>query len=148
MIAAAAYALPPFDWPIQDRDTAQWIETIPLYDGPWLLSATQAILNFRALSNDWDGAGSPPVAPAVVATAIEVLRRFGTVVEPMSHASPVPGGGVQLEWYLRDRYLEIEVLPNGSLAYLSEAAGQTKEAALSLADASAIRELVSFLSHR
>jgi len=144
----AAYGLPPPEWPLHNhRTTSQWVDVIELHDGP--LPAVQAIASLSTLPGNWDGLGSPPIAPTILTRAIELLTRFGAVVEPLSHASPVSGGGLQLEWYLRDRYLEVEVLPDGSLQYLFEVAGQeSEEGALLLTDIDTLRKLVGYLSHR
>jgi hypothetical protein len=147
---AAVYALPAEDWQHLDLQTSHWVETIPLYGGmEWLLSAANALANLSTLPDNWDGAGSPPIAPEVITKAIDVLCRFRSAVEPMSHVSPVPGGGLQLEWHLRDRYLEIEVFPDESVEYLLEARGQApEEGTLLFSDANIVQRLVRQLSTR
>lgn len=131
---------------------SQWVEVIPLFDAgerPWLLSAADAVVKLATLSNNWDGEGSPRVGATTLTKAVEVLCRLGTAVEPMSHVSPVPGGGLQLEWFLPGRYLEIEVFPDGSMEYLERTGhAEPTEGSLSLADTQRVRDLVAYLSHR
>lgn len=145
----AAYALPPRQLTQLDRQVAQWVDCIPLYDGPGLLSAAHAIANLSTLPDNWDGQGSPRISASVATKGLEVIELLGSTAETLSHASPVPGGGIQLEWYLGGKYLEIEVRPDGSLEYFIEVNGaETEEGSLSLADRDALSRLVGYLSRR
>src|SRR5207244_13379829 len=117
----AAHVLPQPAWWTQPPPS-QWVEVISLFDAserPWLLSAADDVLKLATLPDNWDGEGSPRVQPSTLTKAVELLCKLGTAVEPMSHVSPVPGGGLQLEWFLPDRYLEVEVFPDGSAEYLT-----------------------------
>lgn len=147
----AAHTLPQSAWWTQPP-ASQWVEVIPLFDAgerPWLLSAADDVVRLATLPDDWDGEGSPRIELASVTKAVEVLCKLATAVEPLSHVSPVPGGGLQLEWFLPDRYLEIEIFPDGSVEYLTRTGhGEPTEGTLSLADTQRIRELIAYLSHR
>jgi hypothetical protein len=37
---------------------------------------------------------------------------------PAPFIVPISGGGIQIEWIIADRELELEVLPDGSIEYL------------------------------
>lgn len=146
----AARALSPLQW----HDVSQPItaQVIPLFgnrERSWLLSAADSVAKLAALPDNWDGSGSPRVKPATVTRAVEVLYTLGVAVEPMSHACPIPGGGLQLEWDVPGRYLEIEVFPDGSVEYLRQKAGEdATEGQFLLTDLSTVQEIVGFLSHR
>jgi hypothetical protein len=50
---------------------------------------------------------------------------------PVPHVAPVPGGGIQLEWRVGDRELELEILPDGAIEFLRAERGEpVDEAAL------------------
>jgi len=148
-----AYALSPQAW---EHTPSQWIQIIPFFDAAehafdraWLLSAADMVAKLNALTDNWDEEGSPRIRPEIVTKAVEVLCKLSSAIEPMSHACPVPGGGLQLEWQLPDRYLEIEVFPDGSVEYLRRTSGtDPEEGSLSLTDTGTVRELIGFLSHR
>lgn len=59
---------------------------------------------------------------------------------------PVPGGGVQFEWQLATRELEIEFCPGGRVEYLAVREDETAdEGELSAANAMGIYALLGFL---
>jgi hypothetical protein len=37
---------------------------------------------------------------------------------PVPHVAPVAGGGVQIEWHLARKELEIEILPSGVVSFV------------------------------
>jgi hypothetical protein len=151
MISAAAINAVPFlhDQATDAREPSQWVRVLDLFnDSPWLPDAAHRIAQFGALPPNWDGSNSPTIAPNVITTAIEILQRLAPA-RAMSLASPVPGGGVQLEWHLADRYLEIEVLPDKSLMYLVEPQGrEAVSGTFSLGDAATVGLLAKHLAHR
>jgi hypothetical protein len=62
------------------------------------------------------------------------------------HIVPVSGGGVQLEWSLGSREVEVEISDEGSAAYLKSIhAKPVEEGPLSLADLPRIRSLLTWL---
>ncbi len=66
----------------------------------------------------WDTNDSPPVTSEARKSAIALLDCMGgsSLYEPT--VVPVPGGGIQFEFEVGDRELELEVLPSGGLVYL------------------------------
>jgi hypothetical protein len=93
----------------------------------------QAIGRLRELSqlpDDWDGYGSPRVTAAAKRSAIALLAELRTYAIPGMHLDAVPGGGVQFEWAIGPRALEIEILPDGALEYLVAEADAMLEGSL------------------
>ena len=70
------------------------------------------------LPENWDGYGSPCVQPAVKETAVDLIHLLHKIGMPVPHFAPVSGGGIQLEWHKTDRELELEILPDGDVAFL------------------------------
>ena len=73
------------------------------------------------LPKNWEASGSPKPTITAINGAIECIGNvaslgFETLSVPF--VAPMADGGVQLEWDHGDRHLEIEVLPDGSMAYV------------------------------
>ncbi|HLX64216.1 MAG TPA: hypothetical protein VKX17_23290 [Planctomycetota bacterium] len=71
------------------------------------------------LPSGWDGHDSPPIKTETIEQAERVLAALEAESAPAPHICPVAGGGVQLEWQHGGRELEIEILPDGSVQYLT-----------------------------
>lgn len=67
----------------------------------------------------WDGEGGPALKATAKAAAINLVNRGFFDRVPRPHMGPVMGGGLQFEWQIGSRGLEIEVLPNGSIEFLA-----------------------------
>lgn len=67
----------------------------------------------KALTDDWDGYGSPAPAVDTLIDALNVLRRFmpGSVAVPA--VAPTTVGGIQFEWHRGGWDIEVEVTPSG-----------------------------------
>jgi len=90
-----------------------------------LASVHERISGFAALEPDWDSYGAERPSTNAIRTARQVLddlvilyaRKFGEKALPF-WASPLPSGGVQLEWRAPTAELEVEVDAKGRLAFL------------------------------
>lgn len=94
---------------------------IPIF-GAWAIEPIRTALELATLEAGWDAEGSPPPTREAVRVAINIITVIAELDIhdlPGPRIVPVPGGGVQLEWQLGDRYLEIEVAPDGSAGYLA-----------------------------
>ena len=101
----------------------QWEQAVPLdwsrSTSPWMSGCFTKIIAFGRMAGGWDGGTSPPATGDAIFVAGRVLVAVAQVEDlPEPHLAPVPGGGVQFEWSLGDRGLELEVLPNGDLLCL------------------------------
>jgi len=85
----------------------------------WLATAESAIAELRKLGPNWDGYGSPPLTEAAVKTGFTVLRKLDGLGIPVPLAVPVTGGGFALEFQVARKRLEIEILPEGDIEYLT-----------------------------
>jgi hypothetical protein len=78
------------------------------------------IARFATLEADWDGHGARIPTQVALRTAGELVRHVfsalaGTVP---SWISPLPSGGVQIDWNGTTAELEVDVDPSGTLGYL------------------------------
>ncbi len=83
-----------------------------------LLAAMNAVGDLAQLPQDWDSYGSRQIQTSAIRQALEILQMANLQHIPMPFVVPVPGGGVQLEWRLEGRELELEVQPDRTIAYL------------------------------
>ena len=92
---------------------------------PSLLPAIGRIAEMAKLPANWDGEGAdPPTASAVAAACylIEAVPAHGTrhACErvPPATSSPIPDGGLQIEWKGRHARIDVQANPDGSYGYL------------------------------
>jgi hypothetical protein len=90
-----------------------------------LQPALERLAEFATLENDWDSYGAVPITPAAIDVArelaAEIISRHALSLRPAGYTFdvvPLPNGGVQLEWDIGSRHLEIAVDPVGELSYL------------------------------
>ncbi len=82
--------------------------------------AFEAVLERMArLPTNWDGYGSPPLAKAALLAARRLLEVLESFSLPPPAIRPVSGGGLHFEWQTTERELEVEILPDGSAAFLA-----------------------------
>ncbi len=89
----------------------------------------------------WDGDRSPALTALAIAAgirAIEVLAEMPVV----PHVAPVPGGGVQFEAEIGQKYFELEILPSGAMLVLLERGGEVAQGKLAAVDLPAAVEWV------
>jgi hypothetical protein len=92
---------------------------------PSLLPALSRIVVMANLSPNWDGEDAePPTAEAVAAACflIEAVadhrQREGHNGVPPTTSSPIPDGGLQIEWRGPTARIDVQANPDGSLGYL------------------------------
>ena len=109
------------------RASSQWSEVIPIERSGWFVEMATAVLRLGKLEPNWDGSGSPPVSRVAIHQALRMLQAVALQEPPLPQVLPVPGGGVQLEWHVGGRELELEFLPDGLLVYLVVEPGTSPE---------------------
>ena len=116
---------------------------------PKHLSTLEAIRALGRLPAGWDGQGGPPPSEDVVQIAIGIVCSLRTDEVPSPEAGPESDGGLQLDWWLGDRELEMHIRPSGALEYLLVDAGQpVKEGSIAVTNAQAIQSLIDWLQGR
>jgi hypothetical protein len=107
--------------------TSPWAQITPLIElGARAAGAVQMLREFARMPQNWDGYDSPPLTTGASHTAMELLAAIGDGLAGVRIA-PVSGGGVQFEWHIGARELELEILPEGSVQFLIVEGGQMQE---------------------
>lgn len=105
---------------------------------------TERIAQLCKLGKNWDSYGAEPISAACLQVGILLIRALLERGAPTPHIVPTPSGGLQFEWFLADRELEIEVISPSQLAYFYEdAEGESEGENASLTQ---LYELVSKLT--
>lgn len=100
--------------------SSQWSSVTPIYGVSSTLRKSQRkIAELSRLSVNWDTYGSCPIQPAAIERALKILSLADRHGFTAPDIFPVPGGGIQLEWQNEKRELELEILPDATLEYLT-----------------------------
>lgn len=85
-------------------------------------SPPKAKAQIEALVHDWDTYGSPPPTDDALRVACFLLDTFDAelMFAPTPHLAPLAGGGVQIEWRMGAKYLELGISPEGDVSYFAE----------------------------
>lgn len=114
----------------------------------WQKDALIALFHVALLPTNWDSYGSIPPLPKVVKNAERLLMAIKFEDLPVPHIVPVSGGGIQLEWSISSRELELEIMPDGSVEYLEvEADKPFHEGELGASNINQIQSLILWLTH-
>ncbi|HEY9833366.1 MAG TPA: hypothetical protein V6D26_22630 [Stenomitos sp.] len=109
-------------------DLLESTRVIPLSKlSPWQLNTIRGIAKLANLPDNWDGYGSSKIQQKALETAFHLVLAIQLEEPPTPHISPVPGGGIQLEWQTSTRELELEILPDGSIEFLTVLEGNDIE---------------------
>ena len=121
---------------------------------PGWAAAIDRVADLSRLEDDWDSYGSVPLSSVAVSAAQNLLTLFAqnyrvppSAILPF-HISPIPGGGIQLEWHFEKSELEVNVGSDGTFSYLlvqSEGGVETYQEADDI-DSAQIIELVANIS--
>ncbi len=128
------------------------MSTLTTKRAPWRDNTLTALARLESLSANWDSYGSPPIQPAALQSARRLVSAIEIANLPTPAVAPISGGGLGLAWQLRNRELELEILPDGSVQYLAvasdPAAGteETREGRLPQLFTDQVRELVAWLA--
>ncbi len=84
----------------------------------WYNKMIKSVIDFRALSPNWDGYGALEICVGVIADAIRLLSEIIRDDTPEPYIFPTPQGGVQFEWHTEKIDLEIEIVPDSKVIVL------------------------------
>ncbi len=88
--------------------------------GPGALAADRAqdrISSLGTLPQDWNTYGSPHIAQRAIQAAHRFLETGLIQGAPVPQIVPTSDGGIQFEWHLAGRRLEIEIDEEGAMEY-------------------------------
>ncbi len=141
---SSAFQLKEKNW-LEDHDRST-VEVIPTRDLPsWLRASLPRLLRLCDMQPDWDSYGSPPPSFALVKDIAGWLRLAEKETLPEPEVVPTSSGGIQLEWYLGKRELEIEFTTNGQLEYLRSDNERREEEEDIIKDLDDLRSLLEWL---
>jgi hypothetical protein len=124
----------------------QWYRVTPLSSyPPWLRTALKTLAQLAQLPENWDGYGSPAPQRIAADRASNLLTFLEWDDLPVPQIGPVPGGGIQIEWHVANRELEIEILPDGSGEFLRVDGEAMEEGPLTADRPDASRALVDWV---
>ena len=111
----------------------------------WEIAAKMGVLTITSLPNNWDTYGSPPPTDIAVDVSLDIIDKISIQNLPVPHVVPVPGGGIQFEWTVPPRELELEILPNGSIEFLKSENGEPHQEGEIPFDPTKFRALLGWL---
>lgn len=111
---------------VSAQSKSQWSWAVPV-TSQWQVLTIKEVLEAAQLPRNWDTYGSSPPSSWVVNTSIRLVTGIDEDDLPLPHVVPVPEGGIQFEWNVGDRELEIAVLPEGMIEFLKAEQGQPVE---------------------
>lgn len=126
----------------------QWQEVISVHSfAPlWKIYAMIGVLKAASLPNDWDSYGSPAPLQLVVETALKLIKSIPFDDLPVPCVVPISGAGLQIEWSVSRKELELEILPDCSIEFLKvERREPIDEGKFATADPLMIRPLLVWL---
>lgn len=116
----------------------------------WLVQSLRRLDSVAGLSPDWDGEGSLPPDAQIVASAANLLQYLQRDDVPVPFICPIAGGSIQLEWSLRGREVEMELLDERTVAFLraeeTSAGPQLESGEYSITDINKSRELLDWIA--
>lgn len=123
--------------------------TVGLRDIAAAIAALDARLDqVAALGPDWDGHGAPPINPAVPRAVRDWGQAMpGWAFAPAPAVVPLSSGGLQLEWHVGPRILELEFESPETIHYLrwDPGHGVQDEDAYPAGDRSRSEELIGWV---
>jgi hypothetical protein len=109
------------------------------------LKTQRDISALQELPENWDTYGSPPIAMYAIEGARYLAGLASQSGLPAGRAVPVRGGGIQLEWRLGVKELELEVTPGGAVEFLKVSGDAMSEGALPAYRDSQVSDLMQWL---
>jgi hypothetical protein len=83
----------------------------------WLEAARRAIKPIAVLADNWDGEGALRIQLAVMEGSLSVLGQFLPSRMPPPQIVPTHRAGIQVEWHINGKDLEIEFAPGSPATF-------------------------------
>jgi hypothetical protein len=128
------------------RDTGS--DTVLFLDdlSPSQAEAMRRLGEIAKLPHNWDSYGSPPPSSTAMDIVMDLLLKIDDPNLPSTHVIPVSGGGVQLEWNLSPRELQLEISSDGTAQYLQIEQGRpVKEDEIAALSTEQVKLLLAWL---
>ena len=108
-------------------------EEMPSYRNEYVLDSTTDSINtatsliekafgdldeLSTLDVDWDSYGSPKISNDLIIAAKSFLYQLEYEFFAAPRVVPISGGGIQLEWQMGERELELEFIDSDNIGYL------------------------------
>ncbi len=95
----------------------------------WFVPVLEGFANLLTLPDNWDGEGASPIDRDAISRALAAIEQLLTRRAPAPSVVPTPDSGLQIEWHLRAKDLEIEFHPDGrtEFYYFDESGGEEYE---------------------
>jgi len=114
--------------PAEDREVSrdlQWSDVIPAPNSSlWQVEGIKRLIRVLKLPENWDSYNSQPPSQIAVNLGIRILAEINQEDILPPTVVPVSGGGVQLEWSVALRELELEISRDGLVEYLKTQSGE------------------------
>jgi hypothetical protein len=135
------------DWETISKDSTSDSSFLIDFNQPtWLAKAKDDLKQLAQLKEDWDSYGSPPLSPELLKNAEEFLNNIEFENIPSPFIAPIPGGGVQFEWFKEGRELEVEFTDRFIIGYLKIVDDESvDEGEITLNNRASARELIRWL---
>ena len=92
---------------------------------PSLLPALKRLVDIARLPSVWDSAGADPPSAKAMAAACYLIEAVAVDQEDRARrriapttSSPIPDGGLQVEWQGHDARIDVQANPDGAYGYL------------------------------
>jgi len=95
----------------------------------WFMPVLQGFANLATLKDGWDAAGARQIDRATINRALAAIEQLLPIGAPAPSVVPLQSAGLQIEWHRRQRDLEIEFDPSGTVEfyYFDEETGEEYE---------------------
>jgi len=106
----------------RERRDSEANGSVPL--APWLIDVIPKLRRLLDYGHNWDSYASPPPSIELAWQILPLLQETAKYYPnyrdvPTPDVVPVPGGGVQLEWFTPTRELEVEFGHAGKATFLA-----------------------------
>lgn len=118
-------------------------------DCPWLVPVAENLQRLLNYEFNWDSHKAHQIDETAMRAVLNVMSRVMADEYPVPRLSAMPDGGIQMEWRVPKRLMQVEVDWNGSIsAYYSDSNSDEEDWEVeSVEDMSVLREKLSLI-HR